>query len=663
MLHRDKKPRPSMTAISTHPRVGRPCIADTSEWPSFPIFTAVRLVCRECLDADGTGSLLRVVDTFLDNLSGTWTLSTGYKNSNGSLRLLQYLVARESKTLDPFLRRWEVNCVTGEMAARGDLQGLKWVTEKYLPGEFLTEVVAQATCNGHLDILKFLWENHRGVGYWGGIELVGAIKNHNRELVDWLRIHVDLRPECAQHVIKHAAGYGNLEVVRWLCEHFNVGIAEAMSTAASNCQWEVLRWLVTTQVVESHNLDPALHDTNLYWSPAHHGNLDMIIFLFECNLVQDPVEVFQTAAARGHLHIIKWLYEDKGILNTGDAFYFAAENGHLDVLKYLNEKEQRADSYHVALNAAAGSGSLETVQWLHYNTRAGCTYRAMDVAAGMGHLELVQWLHDTRTEGCSALAMYYAARNGHLETVKWLHSNRSEGCHVLTMKRVAERGNLEMIKWLHANRHETFNLDGVMDAAAALGDLRILQWFHENRDEGCSTFAMDQAAENGHLEVVKWLHEHRTEGCTQRAMNDAAINGHLEVVKWLHLNRSEGCTTLAIDGAAGNSHLKVVKWLRCHRSLGCTPLALELLFSKSRRLDTAVFLFSEFPECRTFHLGPVFEVAWVEIVQWLLERAPSALEGCILRVKAWNWHVCEWLEQTNWRRVSTDSIFSFWERS
>lgn len=661
-MHQDKKQK-STRALAVHPQLGRPSI-DTSEWPSFPVLTAVRLVCQERLHTDGTGSLLRVIDSFLDSFSKVWTLSTGYKKSNGSLRFLQYLAARESKTMDPFLRRWEVNCVTGEMAARGDLRSLKWVIEKYLPGEFLTEVVAQATTNGSLEILQYLWDNYREIGYWGGIELVGAIRNKHHELVDWIKAHVVLRSVCAQHVIEHAAAYGNVEVVRWLCKDFGVGIAEALSTAARSGEWEVLRWLVTTQVVESDDPDPTLLDVKIYVCPALDGNLDMLRFLFDCDLVRDPVEALELAAAHGHLHIIKWLHEEEGIASVGEAFGIAAQNGHIEVLKYLDEKKLSSpNSTHFILDAAAGSGVLEIVQWLHFNTQARCTHRAMDDAAGMGNLEIVQWLHDTRTEGCSVFAMHYAAQNGHFETAKWLHSNRSEGCHVLTMKMTAERGNLEMVKWLHASRHEAFNLDGVMDTAAALGNLSILQWFHENRDEGCTTLAMDQAAGNGHLGVVKWLHEHRTEGCTLSAMNDAATNGHLEVVKWLHWNRREGCTTLAIDGAAGNSHLDVVKWLSCHRSLRCSPSALELLFSKSRRLDTAVFLFSEFPECRTFHLAPVFEVAWLEIVQWLLARAPSALGGCTLRVKAWNWHVGDWLGQNGWRRKSEDSVYSFWGRS
>ena len=127
---------------------------DTSEWPRSPVSTIVSFVCRECLHESGDDGVLRLIDSFLDTPFGSRTLSKGYKYSGGSLRLLQYLDVGESKTMDPFLRRWEVNVVTGQMAARGDLHSLKWVTESYMPGEFLTDVVTQASANGHVDILE-----------------------------------------------------------------------------------------------------------------------------------------------------------------------------------------------------------------------------------------------------------------------------------------------------------------------------------------------------------------------------------------------------------------------------------------------------------------------------------------------------------------------------
>ncbi|KAG3137432.1 hypothetical protein PI126_g17404 [Phytophthora idaei] len=69
-----------------------------------------------------------------------------------------------------------------------------------------------------------------------------------------------------------------------------------------------MRWLV--QRAKRDDLDQVFRDPNSNVSPAYHGNRGMVKFLFECDLVQEPVEVFEMAALRGHLHIIKWLHEE-----------------------------------------------------------------------------------------------------------------------------------------------------------------------------------------------------------------------------------------------------------------------------------------------------------------------------------------------------------------
>ncbi|POM79932.1 Hypothetical protein PHPALM_2292, partial [Phytophthora palmivora] len=181
--------------------------------------------------------------------------------------------------MDPFLLRWYANTVTGEMAARGDLQGIKWIAEKYLPDEFLTESVAQASSNGHISILKWLWENHHEMTYWGGIELSGAIKNNQYEAVEWLRTHIDLRFECAQHVIEYAAMFGNLEIVEWLFNMFDVEIVTALNSAANSHHWGIMRWLISNG--KRSDLNAARNDENIYTTPAQHGNLDMVKFLFD----------------------------------------------------------------------------------------------------------------------------------------------------------------------------------------------------------------------------------------------------------------------------------------------------------------------------------------------------------------------------------------------
>uniref|UniRef100_A0AAV1TI25 Ankyrin repeat-containing domain n=1 Tax=Peronospora matthiolae TaxID=2874970 RepID=A0AAV1TI25_9STRA len=277
--------------------------------------------------------------------------------------------------MDMFLRRWEVNVVTGQMAARGDLQSLKWTTESYLPGEFLTEVVAQASANGHVDILQWMWENHHEVGYWGGIELCGAIRNCHFRMVEWLQTHVAFRLECAQHVIEQAAASGSLKIVKWLYESFGVALDDAAKIAALNCEWKVIRWILGHG--KRADLNAAFRCDDIYVSAAKSGNIDTLELLSEHGFPGDPMVILDNAISGGHLHIVKWLYEEKGVTDVGVGFINAARMGHLEILKYLSD--ERPHSWLIVLLLTLLL-PLDILKWCS-DFDFTCTKQAMDAAA------------------------------------------------------------------------------------------------------------------------------------------------------------------------------------------------------------------------------------------------------------------------------------------
>uniref|UniRef100_M4BCG1 Uncharacterized protein n=1 Tax=Hyaloperonospora arabidopsidis (strain Emoy2) TaxID=559515 RepID=M4BCG1_HYAAE len=89
-----------------------------------------------------------------------------------------------------------------------------------------------------------MWENHHEVGYWGGIELCGAIRNRHFQVVEWLQTHVSIQLECTRYIVNKAAAHGNLEIVKWLYESFDVALDDAVKKAALNCEWKVVRWIL-----------------------------------------------------------------------------------------------------------------------------------------------------------------------------------------------------------------------------------------------------------------------------------------------------------------------------------------------------------------------------------------------------------------------------------
>uniref|UniRef100_A0AAV1TQT2 Ankyrin n=1 Tax=Peronospora matthiolae TaxID=2874970 RepID=A0AAV1TQT2_9STRA len=438
------KPESSPAACSQHRHI------DTSEWPGYPVPTIISAICRKYLHGNIGDGVLRLIDSCLVTPFDSLTLLKAYYRSGGSLRLLQYLAVRELKVENPSRHDWEVNAVTGQMAARGDLHSLKWIIKNYVQGEFkLKLVVYHASANGQMSIIQWFWENHRGMGCWGDSELCQAIRSRHVMLIEWLKSRVAVRFEHTGYMAHEAAAFGSLEIIEWLHERFDIVLVDALKTAAVHNEWTVVQWIIDHG--NRADLDAALRFNCLYTSAARFGNLDMLQLLFDRSLPQDPVFVLESAILGGHLHIVKWLHEEKGITNAVAGYIDAARKGQLDMLRYLFEKGVIATPYLFPINAAAEAGRLEVVQWLHSHTTTKCTERAMDAAAGQGHLHIVQWLHENRTEGCTRRAMDRAASNGHLDVVKWLYENRTEGCSRRTIDDAGWFGYSGALAWLFEN--------------------------------------------------------------------------------------------------------------------------------------------------------------------------------------------------------------------
>ncbi|KAK1935386.1 putative ankyrin repeat protein [Phytophthora citrophthora] len=296
-------------------------------------------------------------------------------------------------------------------------------------------------------------------------------------------------------------------------------------------------------------------------------------------------ETMMLAVERGLLDVVKWLYSVYTQYHADRTMnlFWAREDVNKNGFISAIDTNDLQSTYYSVVDAAAGSGHLEIMQyllqvgggdedeeqtvnpfrklrfWFDMPLKAKCTTAAMDMAAAHGHLGIVQWLHANCSEGCTTAAMDLAAENGHLEIVKWLHANRKEGC-----------------------------TSDAMNGASARGHLHVVKWLHEHTTEGCTTDAMDNAAGGGHLEVLKWLHENRTEGCTAAAMDGAATGNHVDIVEWLH-NHGAECTTGAMDGVAHGGHLRLLRWLFESRKEGFTSEALRNA-THNNQFETALIL-------------------------------------------------------------------------
>ncbi|ETL92756.1 hypothetical protein F442_09239 [Phytophthora nicotianae P10297] len=492
---------------------------------------------------------------------------------------------------------------------------------------------AKAAIAGHSDVVKWMYETYAQTceNRNDFCAMDGAFIAGDMDLANWLMDELCMDPE-GHEALHGAAANGHIEPLQWFQERgeYTSWDAGTLFKAAEAGKLNVVRWIVDRDRNDSELGDQSGPDE--YNFDYSYGDRTRRTYL-TC-LGGEATLAIHAAAINGHLEVAKYLRahtdkprndrektKEKWRLSkrkkalserlkgnssvetvSGRTMLFAAERGFLDVIKWLYV-EYHADP---KINLFWVCGHIDEYGYSENDNDCGdsesyCS--VVDAAAGKGHLEIVQYLlhigqeeEDTRKHKrqriqenpdtvtrdslspptkpkCTAVAMDVAAAHGHLDVVQWLHANRSEGCTTAAMDLAATNGHLDTVEWLHAHRSERCTVEA-MDGAASGGHLDVVKWLHKYRTEGCTTAAMDNAGSGGHFEVVKWLHDKHA-GCTAAALDGAAAYGKLEIVKWLHRNRSEGCTKLAMDGAAHGGHLRVLRWLLENRKEGFTERALD----------------------------------------------------------------------------------------
>ncbi|GMF65290.1 unnamed protein product [Phytophthora lilii] len=614
-----------------------------------PLLTAARVVTRCFFPNDELPHIARLLDSFLDNFSSKWTLARGYKRT-GSLQLLQYIAARQpASALDPFYRRWMLNATAWFIGIQGDLPALRWLMETNFPNERLGAAVYAAAANDHVEILKWLYENHHDRVYWNCIEMCGALDYGHEDAFEWLRTHSPPRPECLKLVMRSAAKSGNLPAVRWLYNNCHAHAEDALVHAQKEGHWETARWILV-------NCDLTVR--RIQWDgAAASGALSFLKYAYSRDLGNPLTSALIAAACNGHLNVMKLLHFEVGIPLTGAVMRRAAENGHLDIVEWVHEIGcEPANAW--VMDTAAANGHLNVVQWLHANRNDGCTSKAMSWAAGHGYLDVVKWLHSNRTEGCTTLGMDLAAANGWLDIVQWLHEARTEGCTTDAMDGAAREGHLEVVQWLDSHRNEGCTT-AAMDSAASGGHLDIVKWLHNNRSEGCTTSAMDWAASNGHLEVVQWLHANRTEGCTVDAMTSAAVKGHIDIIKWLHRYRNEGCASNTMSKAVATGNLEIVAWIfESQHEISAHHAMKEAILRA--RFEVVMYLHTKGVGVLSFSTDTIFHRPSWELVQWLVTNHSEQVLGCRFEVPTWDYRLNDWCRHSRMQRTSRDENFTVW---
>ena len=182
-------------------------------------------------------------------------------------------------------------------------------------------------------------------------------------------------------IMNGAAYVGNIEMLKWACDHGGILDEDTSKHAAAGGHLRVLKWA---------------RRNGCMWDSC----------------------TCYSAVTGGHLRVLKWAWENGCPANISICYY-AALNGHLQILKWAR---RNGFPWSISINCAAVSGGhLAVLKWARRN---GCEWQSgtCRCAALNGHLQVLKW---ARLNGCKwdEYTYYYAAFNGHLEILKWAYDN------------------------------------------------------------------------------------------------------------------------------------------------------------------------------------------------------------------------------------------------
>ena len=145
---------------------------------------------------------------------------------------------------DIMYRKYEDENINN-LALIGDLEGIKFLTS--MGYTCTSSAIDWAASNGHLEIVKWLHENHKdikGFTYTPSAMDWASLKGH-LETVKFLH---ENGYSCTTAAMDYASENGHLEIVKWLHENRTEGCTPyAMNWTAKNGHLEIVEYLKSIQ--------------------------------------------------------------------------------------------------------------------------------------------------------------------------------------------------------------------------------------------------------------------------------------------------------------------------------------------------------------------------------------------------------------------------------
>jgi len=198
--------------------------------------------------------------------------------------------------------------------------------------------------------------------------IIDTITNGYTNLFIWLNPNTDIPSKF--DYCKIAASCGSLDILKHIWNisiswQTNINSGDIMGDAAGYGHLEIVKWLYK---------NGCYWNTLVCYRAAYGGHLEVLKYLHDNGCPWNEYACAH-AAESGQLEILKYLHNN-GCLWTSWACARAAGNGHLECLQYMHENGCRVDSWACAY--AYDKNHHEVLKYLHDNncpcTIVACRY-------------------------------------------------------------------------------------------------------------------------------------------------------------------------------------------------------------------------------------------------------------------------------------------------
>jgi hypothetical protein len=224
-----------------------------------------------------------------------------------------------------------------------------------------------------------------------------------------------------------AARTGQMDVIQWTCTQGYCFEKRLFEQAALCGQLKVLEWAHDKNIVWDYAFvadcaASAGHVKVLEWMRMH--GTETTTTRRTCRR-EDSSLVFncsKTAARGGHVSVLEWMKQHgMPIRHVGVCWREAAIRGHVLVLNWLLDNGHSLDPK--VMNIAAIFGQITVMQWALEN-KVGWSIQTSALAAYSGQWNALKWLQSKECPWDGSV-MYWAKNQGHSDICEWARTN---GC-------------------------------------------------------------------------------------------------------------------------------------------------------------------------------------------------------------------------------------------